>query len=277
MEATRKFQQTYRESQRLAQQITMGNIDRSVQYGETSIENLKTIRDLSATTLMVGATIMTGGAAEAIWGAGALGGEAAGAEALAGAKAVLAFGSTLTVGSALKATAKYQDTDSDHRVASTATEFVLDVGFGLVGIGVEGAIVKGTVKKGSKFIIGVLLAKVQGAAAAGQGVIEGKTLKEGVASGGIKMAGAFGVEGIKATSDVFKLFNSPSMKILDLIALPVYVAVDYGLDKLADRAGESQKPESRSAPVPPPNSQKLTILDAVAKDDEFIKKHVFSR
>lgn len=56
--------------QRSASRETTGNIDQSVRRGEIGLQAATTVRDLSATTLVVGSTFLTGGAAVAVLGGG---------------------------------------------------------------------------------------------------------------------------------------------------------------------------------------------------------------
>jgi hypothetical protein len=65
-----QYSNDFREMQRAASHKTMANVERSVSRAQTGLQVATTVRDLSATTLVVGAAFLSGGAALATLGAG---------------------------------------------------------------------------------------------------------------------------------------------------------------------------------------------------------------
>lgn len=239
-----------------ASKETMGNIDKSVNRGEIGLKAATVVRDLSATTLVVGATFLSGGAALAVLGGG----------------------------SALKGTATYQDTGNVGAAIldGTITFVVGGIGVGAAANpatanaaslstrwaqasagGVKQAIVDNAKDKGLIVLIG---ASFNATGEALKGHMTGKTGKDS-----LRMAAArFG------TDVAGGLLAGP---LLDHLALPIIVrtvtdtVIATGSDKLVG-AAEVQQAVAKAP------EKTVALFDAAtngSSDGDYIRKNILRR
>lgn len=194
-------------TQREASRATMANIDASVRFGERGAAVAGVVRDLSATTLVVGASFLTGGAAVAVLGGG----------------------------SALKGTGKYQDTGNvGSAVIEGAGTFVVGMiaiapqlsaaAQGSRGVGVmtqtselASSAASAGVSATERGVLVVVGAMMDGSFELTKGLVEGKSMQESVAAAALKATAApLAATGVGA--------------LLEKVALPVLVRV--GVDTL---------------------------------------------
>ena len=239
MEQADDDRDTFQDKQSEAQQKTMDNIETSVHNGEVAVEVLKTVRDTSAEIVMVGATYVSGGTA-----------------------AILFTG----VGSGMKGAFVYQDTGkADKALATFSTNLLL----GAADLKV-GAAIKGMSSASGRIGMAIVWSKAKAVIEVPKGLIEGKSLKQAVSSGGVKLVGSTpltaGVEGLKAVLG----------EEGEVWALPVEVAQNIFQDKAADaisESGEREKKETKGPPAhlshPHPNHR---LMDAVIYDNSVIEQ-----
>lgn len=193
--------------QREASRATMANIDASVSFGERGAAVAGVVRDLSATTLVVGASFLTGGAALAVLGGG----------------------------SALKGTAKYQDTGN---VGSALIEGAGTFVVGMIAIAPQlsaatqgsravsvttqtSSLASSTASaafgRAEQVTLVVVGAMMEGSFELAKGLVDGKSMQESVAAAALK-------------ATVAPLASTGIGSLLEKAALPVLVRV--GVDTL---------------------------------------------
>jgi hypothetical protein len=255
-ELTKNSSDSLARMQREASGETMRNIDRSVGRGEIALQAATVVRDLSATTLVVGATFLSGGAALAVLGAG----------------------------SALKGTGTYQDTGNVGAafVDGTFTFVVGAIGVGAAANPASANAASMTARVGQAASGGMRQAVIQNAKDKGVIVLVGASIS---ATGeGIKghLSGKSAEQSLKAAAARFGtdvaggLFAGP---MLDHLALPILVrvasdtAINTGADKLVDAASMQRQ----LAAAPP---QRVELFDAATNGPagaEYIRQHVLRR
>jgi hypothetical protein len=221
-----------------AQHRTMQNIESSVQKGEIGLQVATAVRDTSAEIEMVGATYLSGGAALAVLG----------------------------TGSAMKGAFVYQDTGrAGQAVATFGTNLVLGVADLKVG-----AAIKGLGSASERIGMAIVWAKAKATLDVPKSLIEGKTMKQAVSGGGVKLAASTpataGVEYLKGILGEGEAW-----------AIPVEVALNIMQDKAGEAMSESgekaEKKESKGPPAhlphPHPNHR---LLDAVVYDRSVIEQ-----
>lgn len=243
-EATKNAAETLARMQREASRETMQNIDRSVGRGEVGLRAATVVRDLSATTLVVGATFLSGGTALGVLGAG----------------------------SALKGTGTYQDTGN---VGAALVDGTFTFVVGVIGVGAAANpaatnAASMTTRVGQAASGGMREAVVQNAREKGVSVLVGASIN---ATGeGIKghLSGKSAEQSLRAAAARFGtdvaggMFAGP---MLDHMALPVLVRVgtdtgiNTGADKLVDVASMQRqlprpRPSALSCSTRPPMAQR---------------------
>lgn len=164
-------QQFYHTTRAQLQHRTMTNISNNVDNWGTAITVLRTIRDGSATFLIVTGTIVTGG----------LGGAAAAGAGLTGVSASTAM-SSIALGSAMRGGFTYQDTGNVGSAVINATgSFIV----GAIGLGGAGATLT-SAETGTLLIIG---SAGSGLTAGAQTVVEGGSLRDAAVTATIGLAG----------------------------------------------------------------------------------------
>ena len=228
----------FQDKQSDAQQMTMDNIDTAVKTGEAWVKGLTIVRDTSAEIVMVGATYVSGGTA---------------APLLTG------------LGAGMKGGFVYQDTGKvDKALATFSTNLLMGVADLKVGAAVEGMSTSG------KIGIAIVWAKGKSVLEVPKGMIEGKSLNQAVAGGGVKLVASTPasatVEGLKAVLG----------EKGEAWAIPVEVALNILQDKTGEavsESGEKEKPETKGPrahlPHPHPNHR---MLDAIVYDASTIEK-----
>lgn len=216
---TKQHSDALAQMQQKASKETMGNIDKSVGRGEIALKSATVVRDLSATTLVVGATFLSGGTALAVLGGG----------------------------SALKGTATYQDTGN---VGAALIDGTFTFTVGLIGVGAANnpltantaslssrigqasaggfrqAVAQNAKEKGAIVLVG---ASINATGEALKGHVSGKTGEQALRSA----AARFG------TDVAGGLLFGP---VLDHMCVPALVrvatdtAINTGSDKLVDAA-----------------------------------------
>jgi hypothetical protein len=242
--------------QREASRETMSNIERSVSIGEAGLQAATVVRDLSATTLVVGATFLSGGTALAVLGAG----------------------------SALKGTGTYQDTGN---VGAAILDGSMTFVVGAIGVsaaanpatanaasmttrlgqaasgGIRQAVAQNVSQRGAVILVGASLNAV------GEGLKGHMTGKSAESS--LRMAAArFG------TDLASNLLAGP---ILEHMCLPVLVraVTDTTMNAAADRAvGAAAVPQAVAAA--PPNVQALFDAATSGSDGaDYIERNILRR
>jgi hypothetical protein len=221
-----------------AQSRSMQNIESSVRKGEIGLEIATAVRDTSAEIEMVGATYLSGGAAIAVLG----------------------------TGSAMKGAFVYQDTGkAGQAVATFGTNLVL----GMADLKV-GAAIKGLGSASERIGMAIVWAKAKATLDVPKSLIEGKTMKQAVSGGGVKLVASTpataGVEYLKAALGEGEAW-----------AIPVEVALNIAQDKVGEsmsESGEKQEKKETSGPPahlphPHPNHR---LLDAVVYDKSIIEQ-----
>ncbi len=221
-----------------AQHGTMENIESSVHKGEIGLEIATAVRDTSAEIEMVGATYLSGGAAVAVLG----------------------------TGSAMKGAFVYQDTGKAGKaVATFGTNLVL----GLADLKV-GAALKGMSSASERIGMAIVWAKAKATLDVPKSLIEGKTMRQAVSGGGVKLVASTpataGLEYLKGVLGEGEAW-----------AIPVEVALNIMQDKAGEAMSESgekgERPETKGPPAhlphPHPNHR---LLDAVVYDRSIIEQ-----
>lgn len=202
-----------------AQHKTMQNVEQSVHRGEVGMEIAKGIRDLSAEVVMVGAVEIE--------------------------MPIAAAAFLTTSGSWIKGFAVYTDTGrADHAIATFSTNLL----FGALDLKVGKVAEK--LSTTGKVGVGILWAKVKGAAEIPKGLIEGKDLKEAASAGAVKVGAA-----TATGAGVEMLKSALKAKHLDGLVIPVEVALNKAQDRggeLLARAGENGTPHSQQVNNPHP-------------------------
>jgi hypothetical protein len=213
---TERSVEDVRQMQHLASAELRRNIERSVHRGEIGVDVATKVRDLSATTLVVGSAFITGGAAVAVLGGG----------------------------SALKGVGNYEDKGNVGSAVLTATgTFVVGI-IPLTGGTLKGAASVMTrvggeaIKYGERAVLAVVGAGIDAQFQACNALIEGKSGREALQAAAARFA-------------VDVIAGGIGMK-LDKWALPVIArivsdtAVGYGgdkvVDQLAEGGGEARRP-----------------------------------
>jgi len=238
------FRDNLREMQQAASDETMDNVESSVTSAEKYKHYFEVIRDLSATTLVVGAGFLSGGSALAV----------------------------LSSGSALKGYGKYQATgDVGQGVLEATGTFIV----GTIAMApnltaasksvslLEKSLAPTDVTTGERVALILVGAQTDAALEAGKSVIEGGSGKQALEKAGLRFATdvATGGTGIK----------------LDRMALPVVVRLvtDTGLtvgsDKVVDLAPGGQNNRPVPAGLHPVRDCHPTIHN-IHLDQEYIKK-----
>ncbi|MCL4796176.1 MAG: hypothetical protein KJZ84_16570 [Bryobacteraceae bacterium] len=255
-EATKNSADSLARMQREASGETMRNIDRSVGRGEIALQAATVVRDVSATTLVVGATFLSGGTALAVLGAG----------------------------SALKGTGTYQDTGN---VGAALIDGTFTFAVGVIGVGAAANPAAAnaasmTTRFGQAASGGMRQAVVQNAREKGVIVLVGASIN---ATGeGIKghLSGKSAEQSLKAAAARFGtdvaggLFAGP---MLDHMALPILVRVasDTGINTGADKLVDAASMQRQLATAPP---QRVELFDAATSGPaggEFIRARVLRR
>jgi hypothetical protein len=253
-EKTKMHSDEFTRMQRQASRETMGNIEKSVGRGEAGLEVATFVRDMSATTLVVGAGFMSGGAAFAALGGGSL----------------------------LKGTGTYQDTGNvGAAIIDGSTTFVV----GAIGIGVAGktasansaglrsvtqpsstmkqAVVKNAKDNGVVIIVG---AKINAMGEGIKGHMQGEDVEES-----LKMAARrFG-------TDIASGFAGGP--VIDNMAMPVVVKLTagVGVNKAGDMLVAPAQVQQQLAQAP--NNVKALFDAATAgpTGKEYIEQNVLRR
>jgi hypothetical protein len=237
MEDADDARDSFQDSLSEAQHRTMENIESSVHKGEIGLEIATAVRDTSAEIEMVGATYLSGGAAIAVLG----------------------------TGSAMKGAFVYQDTGkAGAAVATFGTNLVLGVADLKVG-----AALKGMSSVSGKIGMAIVWAKAKAVIDVPKSLIEGKSLKQAVSGGAVKLTaatpGTAAVEGLKAVLG----------EEGEAWAIPVEVALNILQDKGGEALSESgeEKKDTKGPPAhlphPHPNHR---LMDAVAYDKSIIEQ-----
>ena len=200
------YSASFKEMQKKASRDTMQAINTSVSRSQTAIDALTVVRDLSATTLVVGAGFLSGGAALGVLGAG----------------------------SALKGTARYQDSGN---IGSAVLEASGTFVFGMItmspSIAEAGAIpgllgkatAPATASGGQRMALVVIGAQIDATFEGAKSAMEGASAKEAITRAGVRFATdiASGAAGIK----------------LDKLALPIVarLVTDTGAAVGSDKTG----------------------------------------
>lgn len=207
-----------REMQRSASHETFANIELSVARGETGLAIAKQVRDLSATTLVVGSSVMTGGAAVAVLGGG----------------------------SVLRGVSKYQTSGNIGSAVLSATgSFVvgaIPLGGGSLKAGASLAARVGgeSIRYGERAALIVVGAQLDAQFEGATALIEGRSAREALRAAATR----FGID----------LISGGIGTGLDRWALPVAVrlltdsAVARGGDTLAAHEPKPEAPEAPAAP-----------------------------
>jgi hypothetical protein len=240
MEQADDDRDAFHDKQAEAQEKTVDNIESAVQKGEIAVEILKGVRDTSAEVVMVGATYVSGGTAAIIF---------------------------TGVGSGMKGAFVYQDTGkADKAVATFSTNLLL----GAADLKV-GAAIKGMSSASARIGMAIVWSKSKAVLEVPKGLIEGKSLKQAVSAGGVKLAASTpstaGVEGLKAVLG----------EEGEAWAIPVEVALNIIQDKGGDAMAESgEKGDNKETtgprahlPHPHPNHR---MMDAVIYDQSIIEQ-----
>jgi hypothetical protein len=230
---------TFQDRMTDAQHRTMQNIESSVRKGEIGLEVATVVRDTSAEIEMVGATYLSGGAAVAVLG----------------------------TGSAMKGAFVYQDTGkAGQAVATFGTNLVL----GMADLKV-GAAIKGLGSASERIGMAIVWAKAKATLDVPKSLIEGKTMKQAVSGGGVKL-----VASTPATAGV-ECLKGVLGEEGEAWAIPVEVALNIMQDKAGEAMSESgekrEKKETKGPPAhlphPHPNHR---LLDAVVYDRSIIEQ-----
>jgi hypothetical protein len=237
MEQADDDRDAFQDKQSEAQQKTAENIESAVQTGEAWVKGLTYVRDTSAEIVMVGATYVSGGTA---------------APLLTG------------LGAGMKGGFVYQDTGkADKALATFSTNLLMGVADLKVG-----AALKEMSSVSGRIGMAIVWAKGKSVLEVPKALIEGKSLKQAVSVGGVKLVastpGTAGVEGLKAVLG----------EKGEAWAIPVEVALNIFQDKAGDAISESgEKKETTGPPAhlphPHPNHR---LLDAVAYDRSIIEQ-----
>ena len=230
---------TFHDRMAEAQHKTMENIETSVHRGEIGLEIATAVRDTSAEIEMVGATYLSGGAALAVLG----------------------------TGSAMKGAFVYQDTGKAGKaVATFGTNLVL----GIADLKV-GAAIKGIASTSGRIGMAIVWSKAKSVIEVPKGLIEGKSLKQAVAAGTVKLVASTpataGVEGLKAVLG----------EEGEAWAIPVEVALNIFQDKSGDALGESgeraEKKQTNGPPAHLPHPHPShRLMEAVVYDKSVIEQ-----
>jgi hypothetical protein len=238
MEQADDDRDAFQDKQSDAQQKTKDSIDSAVHTGEAWVKGLTIVRDTSAEVVMVGATYVSGGTA---------------APLLTG------------LGAGMKGGFVYQDTGKvDKALATFSTNLLMGVADLRVGAAVKGMSTSG------KIGIAMIWAKGKSVLEIPKGLIEGKSLKQAVSGGGVKLVASTPtsatVEGLKAVLG----------EKGEAWAIPVEVALNIFQDKAGDaisESGEKEKPETKGPPAhlphPHPNHR---LMEAVIYDNSIIEQ-----
>jgi hypothetical protein len=239
VEVTKHNNTRFQKLMRDAQKQTMANLEKALGRDEVALTLLRGTRDLSAEFVMVSATAVTGG---------------------------LATAGTVGFASALKATARYEDdpTATKGNIAATfATEFAV----GMLDIKVGKAIEEAA--KGTRTGLAILWAQAKGMTIEpAKAVLQGKTIQEGLLTGGMKS-----VSGIHG--EILKLLVFGDKKF-EMTAAIFDSVISYGADKVSDYLSEQNKGENaeqKSTRVPEqPDIEESdqALLDALAHDRDVI-------
>ncbi len=164
-------QRFYDTTRRELQHRTMTNISNNVSNWETAITVLRTIRDGSATFLIVTGTIVTGG----------MGGAAAAGAGMTGVTTGTAM-SSIALGSAMRGGFTYQDTGNvGSAVINASGSFIV----GAIGLGGAGATLTAA-ETGTLVVIG---SAGSGLTAGGQTLVEGGSMRDAAVTATIGLAG----------------------------------------------------------------------------------------
>lgn len=237
------YSATLKDMQKTASRNTMQAINTSVARSENAIQALTVVRDLSATTLVVGAGFLSGGAALGVLGAG----------------------------SALKGTARYQDSGN---IGSAVLEASGTFVFGMitmapamgeasqaVSLGSK-ALAPATATAGQRMALVVIGAQIDATFEGAKSAMEGGSAKEAMTRAGVRFVTdiASGAAGIK----------------LDKLGLPVIArlltdtSAAVGSDKSGNYAASKVQPPVVPAKVMPIRDCNPVIPHAPT-DEDYIK------
>jgi hypothetical protein len=256
-----RFQKLMRD----AQKETMANIDKSVERWDIAIKGARLTRDFSAEFVMVSATAISGGTALALGG--------------------------LATGAGLKATARAQD-DPHATKTNIAATFASEFAIGLLDLKVAGAVKAAgeraaeealkraiggeaarkfeeeAAKKGVKAGLMILYNQAKLGLEPAKAIIQGKTFKEGLVTGGLKTAG--GIHG-----EILKYLFIDDEKFEKLAAL-ADTTISFGMDKLSEflteREKEREPHESKEPEFTQPVNEQQELLDALAYERRMIER-----
>jgi hypothetical protein len=230
----------FQDKQAEAQGKTMDNIEGAVHKGEIAVEILKGVRDTSAEIVMVGATYVTGGTASVLF---------------------------TGLGSGMKGYFVYQDTGkSDQALATFSTNLLL----GAADLKV-GPAIKGMSSASSRIGMAIVWSKAKSVIEVPKGLIEGKSLKQAVSTGGVKLvASTPATSAVEGLNEILGEERAPW-------AIPVEVALNIYQDKAGEAVAETgEKSESQETKGPPahlphphPNHH---LLDAIIYDQSVIEQ-----
>lgn len=242
--------------QRDASRETMGNIERSVSRGEIGQQAATVVRDLSATTLVVGATFLSGGTALAVLGGG----------------------------SALKGTATYQDTGNvgAAMIDASATFAVGAIGIGAAARGATANASTLLTRAGQATAQGFRQTIVQNAKDQGVIIVVGATMNahfefaKGMVQGQ-SMSQSLKGAALRFGTDVVSAGVLGPM--LDKVALPI--AVRLVTDNLAGAAADklvgAAAVQQQAARAPESIQRIMDAAPGGNNDNGFIRENVLRR
>jgi hypothetical protein len=185
-----------------------------------------------------------------------------GATYLSGGAALVAVGG----GSAMKGAFVYQDTGKTRdAVATFGTNLVM----GVADLKVGGAIEKAFSSKIDRLGMTIVWAKGKSLLEIPKGLIEGKSLNDAAAAGGVKLAASTPV-----TAGVEQLKSFLEVKEMKAWAIPVEVALNLAQDKVGEylaKSGEKKETQGPPAHQRPPH-RNHHLIDAILYDESVIEQ-----
>lgn len=256
LQETRHYDLTFADRVRLADQTSKRNIQSAIAKGERGEKFARTVRDLSAEILVVGAT--------------------------GGGMGVVAAGGAFVTGATLKASARFETAKDGQKWQAFGAELAFTATFGILSAKAE------TLSQTGKLGANILIALVQPQADPLKAWISGEDIQEAFLAGAMKSSAATWHELIKYQGEhaIKKFLTAKGLSgaIIPFSIIASQASLNVALEKGAEAGAKAMLHASHKSPdevvrtvqaqCSAGSSSTRCLLDAADYDENFLRQNV---